>query len=99
MLQSLLPRAHSKFRALPLLGSVADGFGERPESLRMKELEPVDQEIGVLAGGNRGPPVLPALRAHAAIQRRADQSDDDALLARHWYKKLFNSIRLGLNRD
>jgi site-specific recombinase XerD len=28
MLQSLLPRAHSKFRALPLLGSVAEGFGD-----------------------------------------------------------------------
>lgn len=28
MLQSLLPKAHSKFRALPLLGSVADGFGD-----------------------------------------------------------------------
>ena len=26
MLQSLLPRAHKKFRALPLLGSAADGF-------------------------------------------------------------------------
>ena len=28
MLQSLLPKAHSKFRALPLLGSVADGFDD-----------------------------------------------------------------------
>ena len=28
MLQSLFPKAHSKFRALPLLGSVADGFGD-----------------------------------------------------------------------
>lgn len=28
MLQSLLPKAHSKFRALPLLGSVAEGFGD-----------------------------------------------------------------------
>jgi site-specific recombinase XerD len=28
MLQSLLPRAHLKFRTLPLLGSVADGFDE-----------------------------------------------------------------------
>lgn len=28
MLQSLFPKAHSKFRALPLLGPVADGFGD-----------------------------------------------------------------------
>jgi integrase/recombinase XerD len=28
MLQSLLPKAHQKFRALPLLGSVADGFDD-----------------------------------------------------------------------
>jgi integrase/recombinase XerD len=28
MLQSLLPKAHRKFRALPLLGSVADGFDD-----------------------------------------------------------------------
>jgi len=28
MLQSLFPKAHSKFRELPLLGSVADGFGD-----------------------------------------------------------------------
>ena len=28
MLQSLLPKAHLKFRALPLLGSVADGFDD-----------------------------------------------------------------------
>jgi hypothetical protein len=28
MLQSLLPRAHEKFRALPLLGSAADGFDD-----------------------------------------------------------------------
>ena len=28
MLQSLLPKAHPKFRALPLLGSVADGFDD-----------------------------------------------------------------------
>ena len=28
MLQSLLPRTHQKFRALPLLGSVADGFDD-----------------------------------------------------------------------
>lgn len=28
MLQSLLPKAHLKFRALPLFGSVADGFDD-----------------------------------------------------------------------
>jgi integrase/recombinase XerD len=28
MLQSLLPKAHRKFRALPLLGSIADGFDD-----------------------------------------------------------------------
>ncbi len=28
MLQSLLPKAHHKFRALPLLGSIADGFDD-----------------------------------------------------------------------
>src|SRR5580693_2078744 len=28
MLQSLLPKAHPKFRALPLLGSFADGFDD-----------------------------------------------------------------------
>src|SRR5271165_1591311 len=28
MLQSLLPKAHQKFRALPLLGSIADGFDD-----------------------------------------------------------------------
>lgn len=28
MLQSLLPKAHQKFRSLPLLGSVADGFDD-----------------------------------------------------------------------
>jgi len=30
MLQSLLPKAHQKFRALPLLGSIADGFDDWP---------------------------------------------------------------------
>ena len=28
MLQSLLPKAHHKFRALPLLGPIADGFDD-----------------------------------------------------------------------
>jgi hypothetical protein len=28
MLQSLFPKAHTKFRALPLLGPVADGFSD-----------------------------------------------------------------------
>lgn len=28
MLQTLLPKAHSKFHALPLLGSIADGFDD-----------------------------------------------------------------------
>jgi len=28
MLQSLFPKAHLKFRALPLFGSVADGFDD-----------------------------------------------------------------------
>ena len=56
---------------------VAHGVRERRERFRMQQLEAADQQVVVLADRDAGPPVLPALRSTAAIDRGPEQSDDD----------------------
>src|SRR4029450_1186922 len=57
---------------------IADTFGQRLEALGIQQLEPVDEQVVVLARGNGWTPDLPALRTLAPVDRRAEEPDDDA---------------------
>ena len=82
MLQSLLPRAHEKFRALPLLGSAADGLWIVAEDTHLEltvenKVKQMPQVIRERAG--RVP--RPAIAGHGAKFSRKQEEAVAALVA------------------
>jgi hypothetical protein len=57
----------------------ADGLRQRDVAALVKELEPVDQQIVVLADGYARPPRLPARRTFAAVQAHAEEAEHDTM--------------------
>jgi hypothetical protein len=60
---------------------LAHGLCERCIAFRIEQLEAADEQVGMLADRHARTPALPAPWTRPAVERRAEEADDDALPA------------------